>query len=175
MDYENTPEEILDLLSTYSFSELNEKQKSKVLKFLSEEEYDDYHTSIVEFKQLDEILEKEIQFSKGAFLFKRKSGTKKRTWSWYQVAASFLIFGLTAATVWELSSSKSIELPLAQTTQSSYVQQNLDPIILNNRLELIKETVDEGSRKKGKPIKEEIYPDQWNLELSWKRKGLQNF
>lgn len=97
---ENIPSHIFEWMETYSFSSLTDEQKIDVLKFFSEEEYDELHKSSIIIKSIQEpVFSETSEEGKQDLLnrFESKHETKRKRFVLYntfvKVAASLVLLG----------------------------------------------------------------------------------
>jgi hypothetical protein len=128
---DNCPNEILELLQTTSFSQLNQLEKEMVLMYLNEVEYEDYRISLNELKI--ELNEQDDEVIPSIFHQTFESKKEKKPFvlhiqAWQLAASLILIGGLW---IWTLK-HKSNQEPVAINSKDTIYLSN------NSNIESIK-------------------------------------
>ncbi len=124
---DNCPNEILELLQTTSFSQLNQHEKEMVLKYLNEDEYENFRISLNEFK-LDFKDEEEEEIPA---IFHQTFESKKENKPYFikiqawQLAASLILIG--GLWMWTLKIKGNQEPVAINSKDTIYLTANTNP------------------------------------------------
>lgn len=124
---DNCPNEILELLQTKSFSQLNQHEKEMVLMYLNEDEYEDFRFSLNEFKiNFKENDQEEIPpiFHQTFESKKKKKPFVLHIQAWQLAASLILIGGLW---MWTLKIKGNQEPVAINSKDTIYLTANTNP------------------------------------------------
>ncbi len=148
---ENIPSYIFDWLEKFSFLSLNQEQQKEVLKYFSEEEYDELHKSCLSIKSNYEPFLSYSSYARKQDLLGRfeARSEKKRKFALiilphalWKVAASILLIGCGWSLHYFIPANNKTDNSLVTVIDTFFVSKEVvsDPIKIYDTVYLVKET-----------------------------------